>query len=145
MRCSTLIEAGVYRENSRPSIEGSAPPMVGSYLQVSSNEDGDWLHGAGRRDRSGRTADALPWGAGRPYSFQALFHKCCCFTASGPFSESRAEFCSLLSRRPSQRHLPESRNGFRKISVRKALKVLLLALLLVQLGPMRVRERGDDR
>ena|SRR5271156_5175669 len=27
--------------------------MFDSYLQVSSKEDGDWLHGAGRSDRSG--------------------------------------------------------------------------------------------
>ena len=41
----------------------------------------------------------------------------------------------LLSRRPSQRYLPEPGNGVRITLVRRALTMMLLALLVVQLGP----------
>jgi hypothetical protein len=44
-------------------------------------------------------------------------------------------FSSLLSRRPSQRHLPEPGNRLTIIIVRKALTILMLGVLLVQLGP----------
>src|SRR5260370_35627686 len=45
------------------------------------------------------------------------------------------QFPSLLSRRPSQRCLPESGNGSRITIVRRVLTILLLAVLVVQLGP----------
>jgi hypothetical protein len=65
--------------------------MFDSHLHVSSNENGDWLHGGERSQRQlGRTADSLSQKAGRYHSSQPLFHKCCCFTAGGPLRKSPA-------------------------------------------------------
>src|SRR5260370_40852656 len=44
-------------------------------------------------------------------------------------------FSSFLSRRPSERYLPEPGNGSRIVVVRRLLTILLLAVLVVQLGP----------
>src|SRR5882757_5845943 len=45
------------------------------------------------------------------------------------------QFSSLLSQRLSQRHLPKPGNRFTIIIVRRALTMLMLGVLLVQLGP----------
>ena len=45
------------------------------------------------------------------------------------------QFSSWLLRRHSGRYWPESRNGYRMVLVRRVLIILLLAVLVVQLGP----------
>jgi hypothetical protein len=64
--------------------------MFDSYLQVSSKEDGDRLHGAGRSDRSGERL--MPYRnrkVGLVLFFAAVAPQSCCFTASGTLSASR--------------------------------------------------------